>query len=107
MSDDENVEEQDDPNAGNKAVWKVFSATAGLGAGFAATQATGLIWRAATGHNAPKNAADPRVSWGEAIAWAIASGALAELTRVLANRAVTQYWVNSTGGLPPGMKPNE
>lgn len=105
-SDDERDETPDDVNAGNRAAWMAFSTVAGLGAGFAATRGAGVIWRAATGKKAPKNPADPTVSWGEAILWAVASGAFAELTRVLANRAATQYWVNATGGLPPGMTPN-
>lgn len=98
---------EDDPTAGNKAVWKAFSVAAGMGAGLAATQATRILWRGVTGKKTPINPSDPVISWPEAIAWAAVSGALAELARVVANRAATQYWVNSTGGLPPDMKPPE
>lgn len=94
------------PRSGSKQVYRAFNRAAVIGAGIATTRLTALAWRAMTGNKPPTSVADPGLRTREAIAWAVLVGAGAELTKVLTNRATARYWVNSTGALPPGVKPN-
>lgn len=94
------------PRSGSKQVYKAFNRAAVIGAGIATTRLTALVWRAMTGNKPPTSIADPGLRTREAIAWAVLVGAGAELTKVLTNRATARYWVNSTGALPPGVKPD-
>jgi divalent metal cation (Fe/Co/Zn/Cd) transporter len=63
----------------------LVAAGAGLAATWIANIAIRHIWRHATGHNAPKNANDPALAIGHAVAFAALSGAVA----VLAKRVAT------------------
>lgn len=74
-------------------------------AALVARKVTETTWRLATGKRPPSNAKHPEVTNAEAITWAILAGAGVELVKVLIRRSTANYWVKSTGNLPPGMKP--
>jgi hypothetical protein len=44
------------------------------------------------------------VTWAEAATWAIVSGAVVGLARMVAQKKVAATWHRSTGQLPPGME---
>jgi Protein of unknown function (DUF4235) len=95
--------DEEDTMAGSR-LWKIF----GLVSAAVATVATHKVletgWRAATGTTPPKNPEHPDVTFGEALGWAIASGATMGVARMLATRRAADYWRRSTGRLPPGFE---
>ncbi|MFY0407884.1 DUF4235 domain-containing protein [Solicola sp. PLA-1-18] len=86
-----------------KGTWRLLDTGAKVAAAVVATRASSLTWRAATGHRPPTQHPDLRLV--EAVTWAALAGATVELSKVLINRKAVEYWVKSTGELPPGMKP--
>jgi hypothetical protein len=81
-------------------VWTVVSLTAALGAAAIAKKAIDGTWRAATGKKPPSNPADPDVDLWEAVSWAMVSGTVVALARMLAQRRAADYYQRSTGHLP-------
>ncbi|MFW6774733.1 DUF4235 domain-containing protein [Nocardioides sp. CPCC 205120] len=81
-------------------VWTTGSAVSAIAAAAVAKKALTTSWRAATGKNPPANPADPDVELWEAVAWAVASGTIIALARMLAARKAAQYYARSTGHLP-------
>ncbi len=84
--------------------WRVIGLGAAIGAGVAARKVATTGWKLATGDDPPVNPEAPETSVGEAVAWALASGAVVGVARLLATRKVADYWQRSTGSLPPGME---
>lgn len=84
--------------------WSVFSLGAALGAAAVAKKGIDSGWRVATGKQPPSNPADPDVDVKEAIAWAAVSGTLIALARMLAQRRAANYYLRSTGHLPPPLR---
>lgn len=82
-------------------VWSLFSVVATLLAAVIARKGLNAFWRAATGKEPPSNPADPEVDLREAVAWAVASGAIVAIARMLASRRAARYYTRSTGHLPP------
>ena len=56
-------------------------------------------------HEPPLNPADRRISWPEALIWAVAAGVGAGLGRLVAERAAAAGWEAATGSAPPGIAP--
>lgn len=88
-----------------KRTWKAMDRASTIAAGLIAHRLTALTWRVATGKKPPTSTPHPDVSNAEAVTWAVLAGAGIELTKVLIRRGTANYWVRSTGNLPPGMKP--
>ncbi len=84
--------------------WSIFSLVAAVGAATVARKGLGAGWKAATGKTPPENPADPDVDVREAVAWAVASGTIVALARMLAQRRAANYYARSTGHLPPGLQ---
>lgn len=82
-------------------IWSVFSLAAALGAAALTRRTLDASWRVATGKKPPENPADPDIDLWEAAAWAVTTGALVALARMLAQRRAATYYVRSTGHLPP------
>jgi hypothetical protein len=95
------------PTVGGKGAWKLMDRGSTIAAGILAQRVAATAWRAATGRKPPVNGRHPDVRAGEAVAWAVVGGGLAELVKVAVRRGASTYWVKSTGHLPPGMKPLE
>lgn len=86
-------------------VWSVFSLVAALGAASVAKKVLNTTWQKTTGKAPPANSADPSVEIWEAVAWATVSGALVGIARMLATRRAADYYLRSTGHLPPDLGP--
>ncbi len=84
--------------------WKVLGGASAILAGIAARKLLVKGWSASTGNDPPANPAAPGTRWREAIPFALASGALMGLARMLATRKAADYYKKSTGHLPPGME---
>lgn len=90
-----------------KRAWKLFDKGSTILAGVVAAQLSSLTWRAATGKKPPTSPRDPEVRLAEAVTWAALAGATIELSKIVISRKAVDYWVRSTGELPPGVKPNK
>jgi hypothetical protein len=86
-----------------KRAWKVLGSTAALVAGLATTRALDATWRTATGRKPPTKPESPEIAGREALLWAGISGMAIGVAKTYATRRAAQYWVKSTGELPPGM----
>jgi hypothetical protein len=93
--------------ASGSRIWTVFSLASAVGAAALARKALTTGWRAATGKNPPANPADPDVDMKEAVAWAVLSGTLVAVARMLATRRAASYYEKSTGHLPPDLRKDE
>lgn len=87
-----------------RGAWKALDASSGLVAAMLAPRVSNLAWRAVTGRKPPTNTRNPELSTKEAVAWAAIGGATVQIVRTVVRRSAANYWVKSTGGLPPGMK---
>ena len=74
------------------------------GAAFLARKAVTSTWKLATGNEPPANPEDPDVTWKEAVAWALFSGAAIGLARLVASRQVAAWYRRSTGRLPANLQ---
>jgi hypothetical protein len=84
--------------------WRLLGGVSAILAGIAARKALVVAWRRTTGSNPPANPAAPGTQWREAIPYALATGALMGLARMIATRKAANYYRKSTGHLPPGME---
>ena len=90
--------------ASGSKVWSLMALGATVAAGIAARKAMTTSWKVATGKEPPQNPADPDVSMGEAVAWAVVSGVAIGVARMLASRKAANYYRRSTGHLPPNLQ---
>jgi hypothetical protein len=90
--------------ASGSKVWSMMALASTIGAGIAARKAITTSWKVATGKEPPQNPADPDVSLGEAMAWAMFSGVAIGVARMLASRKAANYYRRSTGHLPPNLQ---
>ncbi|GAA0309880.1 DUF4235 domain-containing protein [Kineococcus aurantiacus] len=88
-------------------VWKLVGPGAGILATAVASRVTKKIWVTATGSPPPDNPEDPDVAWREAVVWALASGAIIGLTRLVVERQAAVWYRKSFGELPPGLGPGD
>ncbi len=86
------------------AAYKVLGLVGGLGAKKVASSAMDKGWAKARGGEPPRNQAVPGTSWGDAILWAVASGAAIGIARMLVIRLTAHVWQKGTGSLPPGVE---
>lgn len=87
-------------------VYKVMSVGAAIGAAKVARSATDGSWKFIRGQDSPENPADPDNDWKEAVAFAILSGAIVGLARMLASRQTAMVFKKSTGRLPKDLQRN-
>lgn len=85
-------------------VWAVMALVSGIGSSKIAKKALNTGWKAASGKEPPTNPADPDVAMAEAVAWAAFSGTFVALAKMLATRRAANYYVKSTGELPPQLR---
>ncbi|WP_432495518.1 DUF4235 domain-containing protein [Kineococcus auxinigenes] len=84
-------------------VWKLVGPGAAVVAGAVANRLTKKIWVTATKSQPPANPEDPDVGWKEAVAWALASGAIIGVSRLLVERQAAVLYRKTTGEQPPGL----
>jgi hypothetical protein len=89
--------------AKGKRAWKLLGSGSALLAGLAVARALDATWRTATGRRPPTKPESPEIAGREALLWAGLSGMAIGVAKTYATRRAAQYWVKSTGELPPGM----
>lgn len=94
----------DDGTTNGKVGYKILAMAAALLAATASRKLLTLGWKTATGKEPPANPESPDVTWGEAASWAVASGVVVGLVKLLAQRQVAATWHRASGELPPGME---
>lgn len=80
--------------------WKVLGTGAAVLSAAVAERGITAAWRAATGTEPPVNPENPDTRWAEAIGWALLSGAVIGLARLVATRKAAEYYRHSSGSLP-------
>ncbi|GAA5163891.1 DUF4235 domain-containing protein [Ornithinimicrobium tianjinense] len=78
-------------------VAKLVTTGAAVVASIIAKKTTDGTWKIVTGRNVPNNPDDPEVDLKEAIAFAVLSGALIALSRMLVNRQATRVLGKAQG----------
>ena len=92
-----------DSGSGGTA-YKILALLASLLGAMVARKTVRFAWKAASGKEPPANPEHPEVTWPEAVGWAVVSGAVVGLARLVAQKKVAASWHRSTGSLPPGME---
>ncbi len=87
-----------------KLVWKVMALGSARVADLTARKLVTSGWTATVGKPPPDQPNDPQVSWLKAVGWAVASGAVIEVARVLAIRQAAAYYTKSAGHPPEGFR---
>jgi hypothetical protein len=87
-----------------KVLWKLVAVLAGLMAAKAGRSVLDKTWARTRGGEPPRNPAAADTTWGEAVAWAAASGVAVALARLVATRGAASAWRKGTGHLPPGLE---
>jgi hypothetical protein len=87
-----------------KAAWKVVGTGGAILAGLTARKLLTAAWTKTRKTEPPVNPAAPDTSWGEALAWAAASGLVVAVGRLLAQRGAAAGWQKARGSLPPGLQ---
>jgi len=89
--------------SGSKA-YAAFGLVATIAASMVARKVMSATWKVSTGKQPPSNPEHPDVSFGEAAAWAVASGVAVGFARMLASRKAADYYRRSTGHLPANLE---
>jgi hypothetical protein len=93
---------KDDESGGTG--YKLMALVASVFGAMIARKLLTFAWRSVSGKEPPANPEHPEVTWGEAVSWAVASGAVVGVARMVAQKRVAASWHRSTGSLPPGMQ---
>jgi hypothetical protein len=81
-------------------VWKILGPGSAVLAAAVAERGLIAIWRTATGAKPPASPENPDTTWAEALTWALLSGAVIGLARLIATRRAAAYYRQCTGELP-------
>ena len=92
----------DDPSG--KFAYKLLATLSALLGAFVARKLLTFGWEKTTGREPPANPEHPSVTWPEAVTWAVLSGAMVGVARLIAQRKVAATWHRSTGSLPPDLE---
>lgn len=85
--------------AGAKIGWKLVLTVFTVVVSMVAKKAVESAWRLGSGGKPPKG---PEAGYLEVVSWAVASGAAAAVAKHFAEQRAAEYWLKSTGTLPPG-----
>jgi hypothetical protein len=89
----------DDDEVG-KTGYKLMAAIASLLGALVARKLLTTVWKVASGKEPPENPAHPTVTWPEAVSWAIASGAVVGLARLVAQKKVADSFQRASSDTP-------
>lgn len=84
-----------------RLLWNVVGSGIAVLSGIVVRKVVVLLWNRFTDHEPPTNPGAPDTTWGEALGFALASGAAIGVGRVLAARGATAGWTKVMGNLPP------
>jgi hypothetical protein len=90
--------------AGASIAWKLMATGSAVVAGVAAKKVLEVAWEKSTGKAPPRNPESPDTTWAEAVGWAVLSGVVYGLARLVATRQAASYYKRSTGHLPKGLE---
>jgi hypothetical protein len=85
-------------------LWNLGTTAAALVGATLAKKVSEKVWQKTTGSRVPDDPEDPRVHWGQAIAFAALSGALAQVIRMAITRQSTQTYIHANGHRPTSDK---
>jgi hypothetical protein len=91
-------------NIDEEQVWNGVASASAIGATLATKPLVERIWKLITRREAPGNPVHQDVTWGEALAWALLTGALVGVIRLLAQRAAVSAWNKATGDYPKALR---
>lgn len=103
MANASKVDEAKAKKAKGKGTWKLLGTGSAMVAGVVVARALDAAWATATGHKPPTRPENPDIGGREALLWAAMSGMAIGVAKTYATRRAAQYWVRSTGEVPPGM----
>lgn len=86
-----------------KVGWKVTALVATSVAGKTASVIAQRVYRGQVGEPPPDHPTSPRVAWRSAVLWALVSGVIGQVVRLLVERTAANAWEHTTGELPPGL----
>lgn len=81
-------------------VWNGLASAAAIGAVMATRPVVERVWKLAFRREAPGNPASQDVSWSDALLWALFTGALIGVIRLLAQRTAAAGWAKVRGDYP-------
>jgi hypothetical protein len=84
-------------------VWNGVASAAAVGAVIATKPLVERAWRAAFHSEPPGNPAHQDVAWRDAILWALITGALVGVIRLVAQRLAAGAWQKATGDYPEAL----
>jgi hypothetical protein len=84
--------------------WKLVGFAAATTAGTLTRNIGAKTYEASRGEPAPDRPSSPIVPLRHALIWAVSSGIVGELVRLLIERSAANAWVQATGELPPGLE---
>ena len=83
----------------NDPIWNLAASVAAVAATGLAMKVMTKVWTRARG-SVPGNPAKGESSWGEATAWAVASGVVIGVVRLAAQRGVAAYFEETRASAP-------
>jgi len=84
-------------------VWDSIAGVTAVGAVMLTKPLVERAWRLLFRSDPPGNPAHRDVTWREAVLWAVFTGALVGLVRLVAQRAAAAAWRRATGSDPRGL----
>lgn len=84
-------------------VWNGVASVAAIGAVALSKPLVERSWRVVFRSDPPGNPAHQDVAWRDAVLWALFTGALVGLIRLLAQRAAAGAWHRATGNYPEAL----
>ncbi len=91
------------PTLLDKGKWLALATGSALIAGFAARNLLKATWRVFSDDDPPLNPEAHDTEWSEAVAWAVMTGVVAGVARLVARRGMAATWKSVTGARPPGL----
>ena len=88
-------------NVRTRLIWSGVAAGSALVAAAAVRGGTKAAWKLIEGDDVPDDPAQNDMPWGQALAWAIGTGAAAAAARLIAQRGAAVGWTRVTGSRPP------
>lgn len=89
---------------GEERGWDILAVGSAALAGIGARQLMQGGWKLVRGDEPPENPASRSVSWGEAVAWTVATGVVVGIMRLLAERGAASGWKRVKGHYPKGLE---
>ncbi|HEY7049774.1 MAG TPA: DUF4235 domain-containing protein [Jatrophihabitantaceae bacterium] len=88
-------------NIVGKIGWRITTLAVGIPVGIAVKKGVDRAWAAARPDKPPRGAKDPDASWGDAIGWAVLSGAGVAIAQLATTKGATTLWRKLVGAEPP------